>query len=94
MPSVFKSAMRMSMTYGTLPPKEAFEQVFTEECPDGVYEIRNCRELDAVYDGGNVDFDCEGLWDFLESAVESFDGNHEATDLASSILYTLGFEWV
>ena len=94
MPSIFKSAMRQSMSYGTLPEKAVFEQAFAEECPDGVYQIRNCRELDAVYDGGNVDFDCEKLWAFLESACEAGEDNHDGYDVASSILYTLGFEWV
>ena len=92
---MFQSAMRMSLNYGQLPSEEESEQAFKGDLgEDGVYEIRNCRELEAVYSGGNVDFDCDDLWTFLESAVENIDSNHECGDLASDILFTLGIEWV
>lgn len=83
-----------SMTYGTMPAFSDFEKAYESHVGSGTYEIRNCRELEAVYNGGNVDFDLEGLWEFLsECCIVGFD-NHEALDIASCIMTTLGFEWV
>lgn len=93
--TVFKSAMRQTMTWGVIPDWKSFSEAFREDLGEGPYEIRNCRELDAVYHGGNIDFTCEELYDFiLEAEGHGFDTNHELSDLVSSILYTLGFEWV
>lgn len=94
--SVFKSAMRERLTWGFLPLERHFRQAFDEDLgQDGVYEIRNCLELDAVYSGGNVDFTQDELWQFLsECEQQGWDTNHELSDLVSSILYNLGFEWV
>jgi len=84
----------MTLTYGILPGYDAFSIRFHEACPTGIYEIRNCRELDAVYPGGNVDFDFDGLWSLLGECADGWQDNHEMGDLASCILTTLGFEWV
>ena len=94
--TVFQSAMRQRMTWGELPEEYYFEMAFREDLgEDGIYKIRNCRELDAVYSGGNVDFTCDELWNFLtECEQHGFDTNHELSDLVSGILYTLGFEWI
>ena len=105
--TVFQSAMRERMTWGLLPLERHFRQAFDEDLgQNGIYKIRNCRELDAVYPGGNIDFTCDELWSFLTECEQSayaqhsagsdhgFDTNHELSDLVSGILYTLGFEWV
>lgn len=93
--SVFQSAMRQRMTWGVLPTHAAFRDAYWQDLGDGVYKIRNCRELEAVYSGGNVDFTCDELWDFLTGCEQhGFDTNHELSDIVSCILQTLGFEWV
>lgn len=94
--SVFHSAVRERLTWGFLPLERRFRQAFDEDLgQEGVYKIRNCRELDAVYDGGNIDFTKDELWQFLlECEQRGWDTNHELSDLVSGILYVLGFEWV
>lgn len=84
------------MSLPRLPLERDFRQAFAEDLgEDGVYEIRNCRELDAVYSGGNVDFTQDELWNFLtECEQHGFDTNHELSDIVSEILHTFGFEWV
>jgi hypothetical protein len=93
--SVFQSAMRERMTWGSLPSHAAFRDAYWADLGDKPYEIRNCRKLDAVYPNGNVDLNCDELWAFLNECSEhGFDTNHELSDVCSAILYTLGFEWV
>ena len=60
--SLFQSAMRQRITWGFLPLERHFKQAFDEDLgQDNLYEIRNCRELDAVYPGGDIDFTCNEL---------------------------------
>lgn len=93
--SLFQSAMRQTLTWGNLPSWEVFKDAYEADLGDNSYEIRNCRELDAVYPDGNVDFTCNELWDFLHQCEShDFDTNHELSDIVGGILLTLGFEWV
>jgi hypothetical protein len=83
-----------SMTYGTMPHYDEYQQAFERECVTGTYGIRNCKELETLYIGGNLDLDIDELWCFLESCCDGWQDNHEMGDVASGILSTLGFEWI
>lgn len=88
--------VRERLTWGFLPLERHFREAFDADLgQDALYKIRNCRELDAVYPGGNVDLTCDELWELVSSAEQhGWETNHELGDLVGSILYTLGFEWV
>jgi hypothetical protein len=82
----------ISMTFGTMPTYEQFEAQFDELCPD-TYRIRNCK----VH--GNADYTCRELYAEVKKAVDDsenwdLDNENSPINVASSILYTLGFEWI
>jgi hypothetical protein len=76
----------ISMTYGILPDFELFLNHFDQHVHGTLYKIRNCRKF------GNVDLTVFELYRSLEELNDSY--NEEDLSLASSILSTLGFEWV
>jgi hypothetical protein len=83
------SGIRESMTYGVLPSQESFDHAFDEEVPKGKYNVGNDPIL------GTDSFNASELWKVLEVLTEQFhEGDDQAGDTASSILYTLGFEWI
>lgn len=93
-----------SMTYGDLPTREAFDAAWEAEGLDS-YRVRlNSRDSDAL-DWACPEFAVAGPWEAdelweiltgLTACWESGDpyAGDAAGDLASSILTTLGFEWV
>lgn len=83
----------LAITYATLPPRLVFDRAFARECPDGVYPITNCREIEHLYPGGSVDLNREECWKLITDGCAP-GVNHEITDIAGAILYTLGIEWV
>jgi hypothetical protein len=94
--SLFQSAIRDRLTWGFLPLERRFKEAFDADLgQDGLYKIRNCRELDAVYSVGSVDLTRDELWNLISDAEQQgWETNHELSDVVSSILLTLGFEWV
>ena len=85
-----------SMTFGTMPSKEAFEAAFDREVPSGRYQM-DLRGSDARaaeqagvewYDGMSSD----DLYAIVKQLAD--DGGDETGSLASSIMGTLGFEWI
>lgn len=95
-----------SMTYGVMPTQEQFQAAFDQECPKGVYRIRNLSVSDSVavadFQLGDGDWTALQLWEaineidhFQPGAEEGLQRRHDsAMDLVSSILDTLGFEWI
>ncbi len=86
--------MIQTLSYGELPKYEQFEVAFNSYCLSGVFRIRNCPILDAVYPGGSVDLTMEQTWAALEQARDGWKDNHELGDIAEHILNHLGFDWV
>ena len=81
-----------SMTYGVVPTPAEFFTAFYREVPDGVYRIRSgaMRTLDI-----EGDYSERGLFKLVTRLTRKWEqGNEEAGDWASSILSTLGFEWI
>lgn len=86
--------MIQSLTYGELPEFERFRAAFNSRYPLGVYKIRDCRILDAIYEGGNVDFSLEETWNALKQCAAAHKNNHELEEIGINILNSLGFKWV
>lgn len=83
------------MTYGTMPSWEAFDAAFDRELGANKYDISLGREDSAAADGtsiGDGEYSARELYKGLKELVAT--GRDDALDLASSILSTLGFEWV
>lgn len=88
-----------TMTYGTMPSREAFMVHFSHEVDGPSYSIRLSRTDSAAAEGtiiGDGDYDAEELYKGVKQLVAKLndDGDDDAGDLASAILGTLGFEWV
>ena len=86
--------MRQSMTYGTVPAFEAFSEAFHQECPHGSYRITHgLSQPSYAPDAG--EYDDVALYQEIERLTRRWEaGNEDAGNWASSILETLGFEWV
>jgi len=98
---------RRRLTYGRLPSREEFDAAFEEEAPAG-YRVRlSSRDYDALEWAGLYHYaprdrwDEDETWEILNALVATWSRGDEdpygadyAGDLASSILTTLGFEWV
>ena len=81
---------RQSMTYGVMPSRSAFETAFERECPNGTFSVGN----DKMH--GNRTFTESELWTAVSEAANSWqdEGDEGAGDWASTVLDSLGFEWV
>lgn len=94
--------MRATMTWGTLPSPEDFEDAFSEICGEGGdYSIREGAAAGTLPEGVcSGDYNSAQVWEMLEwlTADANLGGDHDPGgrkgDLASGILGTLGFEWV
>lgn len=88
-----------SMNYGQLPSFNDFKKAFKKEVDDDEYNY-NLKGSDAstankVKIPTSGDFDVKELYSIVKKLVAAYDnGNDDAGDLASSILYTLNFEWI
>lgn len=88
-----------SLTYGQLPTKRQFLAAYKRELGDGEYRMRlRGADVDAVrgtvFESG-TSFDVDDTWDGLKELRDKWEeGNDAAGDLASSILFTLNFEWI
>jgi hypothetical protein len=81
-----------SMTYGEMPTQEDFDEAFSraedEEGRTG-FSFGNDPRV------GTCELDATELWAELQKAREEYEeGDDEAGDWCSSVLSTLGFEWV
>jgi len=79
------------LTFGVAPEFRDFERRFDLACPSGFYEIRNCK----VH--GDADYTCSQLFSQILAAINGdFDLDDDSSDIsvASSMLYTLGIEWI
>lgn len=75
-----------SMTFGVVPSKKEFRAAYEREVHYGKYTIRNCKIV------GNASYDCDELYRLVKALAKS---KHEEKELlASSIMFTLGFEWI
>lgn len=77
------------LTYGVLPDEATFSSSFEENVQSGTYNIQNDKSV------GSGQFNESELYKLLQDLTKKYeDGDEEAGDTASSILYTLGIEWV
>lgn len=88
-----------AMTYGEVPHFSEFQRAFDKVIPDGGYyrmELNSSDSKAAEFTIiGTGCFNAEELWIGAKQLVEKFNlGCEDAGSLASSILSTLGFEWV
>lgn len=94
----------ISLTYGHLPTFEDFESAFDIACPNNDYRIKLSQSDARACDDftlGDGEWRCSELWQALNEIHETWlesdmDDNSidAAMDIVSSILYTLGFEWI
>lgn len=86
-----------SLTYGVLPEFGEFEKAFDVVVTTGRYRIclSSCdsRAMDK-YSLGDGSYTCEELYKCVQAITQDKDATDEALDVVSSILTTLGFEWV
>jgi hypothetical protein len=80
---------RMSLTYGVMPDYLSFMAAFYAECPDGIYEVRNCKLV------GNSLYTCQELYEQCRNySPEEPTSDEEENDWVSRVLERLGIEWV
>ncbi len=95
-----------SMTYGTLPTREQFDEAFDRECPEGTFSFGNDPYV------GNDKLTASQLWREIATQYATCeDGEHfeecpgdgdcqghcpceEAGSWCSAVLGILGFEWI
>lgn len=94
-----------TLNFLQLPERGAFDFAFARECPKGTYSIRH-GSRGPEWRPPEGDYTREQLWSELQTLVKLEEsGELETEDMregredspgswASSILYTLGFEWV
>lgn len=75
-----------SMTFGKMPSKKEFFAAYRSKCGNHEYGIFNCKIV------GNATYDCEELYNLIQALNNS--GEEQKELLASSIMFTLGFEWI
>ena len=99
----------ISMTYGVMPKREDFQRAFERECPNGYHIVLSSSDSRAV-DGfklGDGVWSESDLWEAVNEIAEYHNlpstvflrprGMYDpisAMDLVSSIMETLGFEWI
>lgn len=94
----------VSLDYGKLPTKKAFMRAYHRELgKDGEYNMKlgasdsEAAEGTVFIEAAGVpaSFDEDEVWTGIKQLKRKWDqGDDEAGDLASSILYTLNFEWI
>lgn len=87
----------VSMNYGDMPTKKQFDKAFEREAGDS-YNIKLGSSDSRAADGtiiGDGDYDSDELYKGVKQLVKKWEkGSEPAGNVASSILYTLGFEWI
>jgi hypothetical protein len=95
---------RMSMTFGKMPPKAKWDEHWEAYADSPYYEItigqgRSARAaearlgLDGSYDRDELFQKVIDLYNIADSE-DDYDGDDSAASWASSIMETLGFEWI
>lgn len=88
----------LTLTYGVLPDYNKFEKKFKKYVGKSYnYNLKGSDASMAKKVGvpTSGDFNAKQLYDVVKKLVDAFDdGDDEAGDLASSILYTMEIEWV
>ena len=85
-----------SLTFGVMPSRTAFDAAFDREVGSAGYNYE-LRGSDARA-AGAVGVDASGrvgaakLYGIIKKLADS--GDEQAESVASSFLYTLGFEWI
>lgn len=86
--------MVRTMTYGVLPGYESFLAHFQYWVADDYYTIR-ASVMDDYIEKYEGDYTSAQLYEVVRELCERWGYcEDEAGDLASSILSTLGFEWI
>jgi hypothetical protein len=87
-------------TFGTLPPDAVILAAFEDRCPEG-YSVVLGRSYTRTLDRAGSTVDPIGDWTdtellgVLHLLARSWEeGDEDAGMLASSLLETLGFEWI
>ncbi len=87
-----------SLNYGQLPSRAEFRKAYKKEVGSGPYKIKfglsDARHIGVP--GNTVEYLTEGeLWALVKMLIRAFEmGDEWSGDFASSVLYTLGFEWI
>ena len=88
----FLGGMR-SMSFGVMPSFKEFEKAFDDELRGGKYRIR----AGASGSGGDYEgsYTARELYDLVNEIKDEgdFDDQNSGMNFASSIMYSLGFEW-
>jgi hypothetical protein len=89
----------MSMTHGEMPPKEQFEAAFREHVHGSRYTITSGASGSLDEYAGS--YTADELYDLVESIRYNWAETEDSRDIdncgasvASSIMQTLGFEWI
>jgi len=89
-----------SSIYGTIPSYDTFYTAWMNNVggDDATFEVRLSASDSRAADGtnfGDGEYTLDEMYAFVEELVEAYnDGNEGAGDLASSVLQTVGIEWV
>ena len=83
--------MRQSLTYGEMPEKDDFLLAVEEETDGCKYRIRAYNSSDPAVRHADGDYTAEELYNLVNLLSC---GDEASQDLACSILFTLGFEWI
>lgn len=100
--------MTRSMTYGQMPDWEEWDRAFDREIERGRYNIRLGASDSRAADGtpiGDGDYSSKDLYNGVTALVRKWQGGKgsgrftrkqrdAAGEFASSIMETLGFEWI
>ena len=99
----------ISLSFGVMPSWKEFAEAFAEHCPDGFYNITTGvggesglqRAMEAAGVSGDMlgyrdskTFTARELYDVLMHLKEDWEDKEGGAGLASSIMDTLGYEWV
>lgn len=88
-----------SYNYGTVPPFSVFDKAFKKSVTGDRYDIRLSASDFKAAENTSIDsgrFTSQELYKGVKELVREWETgeNETAGDLASSILYTLGIEWI
>jgi hypothetical protein len=84
-----------SMTFGVMPTFEEFETAFQASCPQGVYRLKHGVPKNKPIEEG--EYSVSQLWDQINILVTppwDLEKDNSAINWASTIMHTLGFEWI
>ena len=94
-----RTGYHMSLNYGQLPPKAEFLRIYEDEMGSKSYPMtlrgEDADVMASIKEREAGNWDADDLWDVLKKLTKKLErGNDDAGSLASSILETLGIEWI